>query len=113
MIDVDYSFSRKKCCFCPNAAVKCPGGTFIVGNIYNIGTLCERHGFLFARYDEDIVSDLDRKYVEAYRNHEIQTNTVKIKGASTHVNEILDSFHFVADNTEELTLTIPFGPLIC
>ena len=66
---------------------------------------------LFAKYDRDVVSDLDGKYAAATAEYlEAKLTTVKIEGSSIYANEILDSFYFVADNTEELISDYTFWP---
>ena len=116
LINSDYSFSLEKKI---TASVQMQRLADVpVGIFYSGGTdstilahFARDTDLLFARYDKDIMSDLDGKYAEAI-SHRLKSrlNTVKIKGASTHVNEILDSFYFVADNTEELISDYTFWP---
>jgi asparagine synthase (glutamine-hydrolysing) len=66
---------------------------------------------LFAGYDKDPVSDLDRKYAAAISNQlNAKLNTVAIEGSSSETSKILSSFYFVADNTEELISDYTFWP---
>jgi asparagine synthase (glutamine-hydrolysing) len=66
---------------------------------------------LFAGYDKDPVSDLDRKYATAISNHlNAKLTTVAIEGSSSKTSKILSRFYFVADNTEELISDYTFWP---
>lgn len=66
---------------------------------------------LFAGYDKDPASDLDRKYAAAISNHlNAKLTTVSIEGSSSQTSKILSSFYFVADNTEELISDYTFWP---
>ena len=66
---------------------------------------------LFAGYDKDPMSDLDRKYAAQISNHlKAKLTTVSIEGSSSEKSKILSSFYFVADNTEELISDYTFWP---
>ena len=82
-----------------------PVGIFFSGGTDSsiLACLANDTNLLFAGYDKDPISDLDIKYAALIAKHlNAKLTTVRIEGTSTHVSEILNSFYFVADNTEEL-----------
>lgn len=90
-----------------------PVGVFFSGGADStILAYCAKDtNLLFAGYNKDPVSDLDGKYAAAiskYLNAEL--TTITIDGSSTHALAILDSFYFVADNSEELISDYTFLP---
>jgi asparagine synthase (glutamine-hydrolysing) len=82
-----------------------PVGIFFSGGVDSsiLACLANDTNLLFAGYDKDPASDLDSKYASLISKHlKAKFTSVQIEGSSTQVNEILNSFYFVADNTEEL-----------
>jgi len=82
-----------------------PVGIFFSGGVDSsiLACLANDTSLLFAGYDKDPTSDLDSKYASLISKHlKAKFTSVQIEGSSTQVNEILNSFYFVADNTEEL-----------
>ena len=82
-----------------------PVGIFFSGGADSsiLACLANDTNLLFAGYDKDPTSDLDSKYATLISKHlSAKLTTVRIEGSSTQVSEILNSFYFVADNTEEL-----------
>jgi asparagine synthase (glutamine-hydrolysing) len=82
-----------------------PVGIFFSGGADSsiLACLANDTNLLFAGYDKDPASDLDSKYAALISKHlKAKFTSVKIEGSTTQVNEILNSFYFVADNTEEL-----------
>ena len=82
-----------------------PVGIFFSGGADSsiLACLANDTNLLFAGYDKDPTSDLDIKHAALISKHlKAKLTTVRIEGSSTQVSEILDSFYFVADNTEEL-----------
>jgi asparagine synthase (glutamine-hydrolysing) len=82
-----------------------PVGIFFSGGADSsiLACLANDTNLLFAGYDKDPSSDLDSKYATLISEHlSANLTTVRIEGSSTQVSDILNSFYFVADNTEEL-----------
>ena len=90
-----------------------PVGIFFSGGADSsiLATFANNTKLLFAGYDKDPVSDLDRKYAAAISNHlKAELTTVSIEGSSSQTSKILSSFYFVADKTEELISDYTFWP---
>ncbi|MDC0090001.1 asparagine synthase (glutamine-hydrolyzing) [Gammaproteobacteria bacterium] len=90
-----------------------PVGIFFSGGADSaiLATFANDTKLLFAGYDKDPMSDLDRQYAAAISNHlKAELTTVSIEGSSSQTSKILSSFYFVADNTEELISDYTFWP---
>jgi asparagine synthase (glutamine-hydrolysing) len=90
-----------------------PVGIFFSGGADSsiLACLANDTNLLFAGYDKDPKSDLDSKYAALISKQlKAKLTSVRIEGSSTQVSEILNTFYFVADNTEELISDYTFWP---
>lgn len=82
-----------------------PVGIFFSGGTDSsiLACLANDTSLLFAGYDKNTTSELDSKYAALISQYlKANLTSVQIQGSSSEVSEILNSFYFVADNTEEL-----------
>lgn len=90
-----------------------PLGIFFSGGTDSsiLACLAENPDLVYAKYAKDISSDIDLKFANLISDH-IGTKLITIDVESTAVKKraILDSFYFVADNTEELISDFTFWP---
>jgi asparagine synthase (glutamine-hydrolysing) len=82
-----------------------PVGVFFSGGADStiLASLAKDVNLLFAKYDKDLISDVDYKYSSLISQHlDAKLNTIFIEASASRPTDILKAFYFVADNTEEL-----------